>query len=471
MTPRKLFLAGRWVDSGRTLSVQSPWDGASIAEVASAAEEHLDQAAEAAVQAFRQGAPPPHVRAGVLLAVAAELRARHEEASRLVAAEAGKPVRDARREVDRAIGTFLVSADEARRIGGEVIPLDALDAGQGKVGFTRRFPAGAVLGISPFNFPLNLVAHKVAPAIAAGCPMVLKPASKTPLSALLLAEIVEHAGAPPGALSVVPCDRAVGDRLVADERFAVLTFTGSPEVGWAMRARAGRKRVVLELGGNAAVIVHEDADLPRAADRITAGAFGHAGQSCISVQRVYAHERVEPALRDLLLARARALRVGDPLAEDTDVGPMIDLGQAQRAESWIAEATGGGARVLLGGERRGTLLPPTLLCDARPDMKVCAKEVFAPVAVLSSYTDFADALRQVNDSDYGLQAGVFTRDFARIWRAFETLEVGAVLVNEVPTWRVDHMPYGGVKASGTGREGPRFAIEDYTELRLLAVHL
>ena len=471
MTPRKLFLAGKWVDSGAALTVTSPWDGTHIAQVAAATEVHLDEAADAAVLAFRGGALPPHARATMLLAIAAELRARHEEAARLLSAEAGKPIRDARREVDRAIGTFVVSAEEARRIGGEVIALDALDAGQGKVGFTRRFPAGPVLGISPFNFPLNLVAHKVAPALAAGCPIVLKPASRTPLSSLLLAEMAEHAGVPPGALSVVPCDREVGDHLVADDRFRVLTFTGSPEVGWAMRARAGRKRVVLELGGNAAVIVHDDADLQRAADRITAGAFSYAGQSCISVQRVICHDRIESALRDLLLLRARALRVGDPLGEDTDVGPMIDLGQAKRAESWITEAKDGGARLLLGGERRGTLLPPTLLDHARREMKICAKEVFAPVAVISPYADFADALAQVNDSEYGLQAGVFTRDFSRIWQAFETLEVGGVLVNEVPTWRVDHMPYGGVKASGTGREGPRWAIEDYTELRLLAVHL
>jgi glyceraldehyde-3-phosphate dehydrogenase (NADP+) len=471
MIAKKLFLAGRWVDSGRTLDVRSPWDGARVASVATADEEHLDEAAREASIAASRKAPAPHARAEILIRISAELQGRGDEVARQLAAEAGKPLRDARREVDRAAATFAASAEEARRVGGEMIPLDAFPSGAGKVGIARRFPIGPVLGISPFNFPLNLVSHKVAPAIAAGCPIVLKPASATPLSALLLAEIAERAGLPKGMLSVVPCERRLGDRLVEDDRFRVLTFTGSPDVGWALRARAGRKRVVLELGGNAAVIVHDDAELLRAADRIVAGAFGYAGQSCISVQRVFAHERIEPELRAAVLERTRRLKLGDPLAEDTDVGPMIDEGQAERAASWIEEAAEGGAKVLCGGERQGALLAPTVLADTRAEMKVRKKEVFAPIATITPYARFEEALEEVNNSEFGLQAGVFTRDFARIWRAFETLEVGGVIVNEVPTWRADHMPYGGVKSSGAGREGPRWAIEDYTELRLLAVHL
>jgi glyceraldehyde-3-phosphate dehydrogenase (NADP+) len=335
----------------------------------------------------------------------------------------------------------------------------------------RRFPIGPILGITPFNFPLNLVAHKVAPALAAGNPIIIKPAPQTPLSALALGEMVVRAGWPRGGISVLPCAHEVVGELLRDERIRMLSFTGSAEVGWRLKAQVPKKRVTLELGGNAAVLVHEDADLEYAARRAVYGGFAYAGQTCISVQRILVHEAVSEPFLTRLLEGVRDLVVGDPKEETTDVGPMISEAAAERAEQWIREAVAAGARVLVGGERQGAFLMPTVLADAPPETKVWSEEVFAPVVVVNRYADFEEALRQVNASRYGLQAGLFTRDVRRIFRAYEVLEVGGLIVNDVPTYRADHMPYGGVKDSGFGREGVRAAIEEMTEARLLALNL
>jgi acyl-CoA reductase-like NAD-dependent aldehyde dehydrogenase len=388
-----------------------------------------------------------------------------------MALEAGKPLKAARPEVDRAVLTFSVAAEEATRIYGEYLPLDVTASTKGRWGLLRRFPLGPVAAITPFNFPLNLVAHKVAPAIAAGCTMVLKPAPQTPLCSMLLAEIVQEAGLPDGALNVLYLSNEDATPLITDERFKLLTFTGSSAVGWALKSQAGKKRVALELGGNAACIVHSDADLGYAAGRCVAGGFGYAGQSCISVQRILVHRPGLAVFTDALVTGTKALTLGDPLDEKIDVGPLIRESDAIRAHSWIQEAVAAGATLLCGGERIGGLLQPAVLTSTNPNMRVNCKEIFAPVVTVEPYDDFSAAVKQVNDSPYGLQAGLFTRDAQLIFRAFEELEVGGLIAGDIPSWRVDNMPYGGVKDSGTGREGLRFAIEDMTEQKLLVMNL
>jgi acyl-CoA reductase-like NAD-dependent aldehyde dehydrogenase len=466
------WLAGEPSRSGKPLEVRNPYDKSLVGRTWLAG----DEAFEAAVTAAGRAAGPmrdmpAHQRADILMAVSAELKGRRNEIARTLAAEAGKPIRDATTETDRAAMTFHVAAEEARRLGGEMVPMDLAAHGDRRLAITRRFPIGPVAAISPFNFPLNLSAHKVAPAIAAGNPVVLKPATKTPLSALYLGELAIRAGLPPGAISVMPMERSTGDRLVTDERFKLLTFTGSSAVGWGMKARAGKKKIILELGGNAGVIVDEGANVELAAARVAVGGFALAGQSCIAVQRVYVHNSVFDAFAADVVCRVEALRVGDPMDPATDVGPMIEEGEAERIEQWVAEAVSVGGRVLTGGRRLGgALYAPTVLADVPADAKVCAQEVFAPVITLSRFTEFEDALRAVNDSTYGLQAGVFTADLEHTLRAFDALEVGGVIINDVPTWRIDHMPYGGVKDSGLGREGPRYTIEEMTELKLLVVN-
>ena len=367
----------------------------------------------------------------------------------------------------RLIDTFRIAAEESVRITGEVLPLDISPRARNYTGMWKRVPIGPCSFISPFNFPLNLAAHKIAPALAAGCPFVLKPASLTPVGALLIGEVLAETGLPPGAFSILPARRDGADLFTTDERLKLLSFTGSPEVGWALKARAGRKKVVLELGGNAAVIVDADWDLDDAVARITFGAFYQSGQSCISVQRILVHESVYGAFRARLVAAASALEMGDPLDEATFLGPMISEKEAERLDTWIRSAVRRGAKLLCGGKRSGAMLEATLLEDVPRDADLCAKEAFGPVAILARFRDFDDALREVNDSAFGLQAGVFTRDFYRAQRAWDELEVGGVVIGDVPSWRVDHMPYGGVKQSGLGREGVRFAIEDMTEIRML----
>jgi glyceraldehyde-3-phosphate dehydrogenase (NADP+) len=460
---RRLLIANEWVEGPGTLSGPA-------GEAARAGPAELERAVAAAVGAFaRTRRLPSHRRAEILRKTAEGLARRKEEFARTITLENGKTIRLSRAEVDRAVATFTLAAEEAQRIGGDVLPLDLNAPSEGKLGITRRFPLGPVLAITPFNFPLNLVAHKVAPSIAAGNSLVLKPASATPLTALLLGEVLLEAGMPPGAVNIVPCGSDLADGLVADDRFRLVTFTGSPAVGWALKRKAGKKRVLLELGGNAAVVVHEDADLGLAVERAVAGAFAYAGQVCISIQRIYVHEPVAAEFTRRLVEKASGLVVGDPLDEKTDLGPMIDEAAARKAEEWVAEAARGGARILLGGARQGRVFPPTVLEGVPTSARIHCEEAFAPVVNLYRYRSFDEALGAVNDSAYGLQAGVFTRDVGRIFRAFEELEVGGVIVNDSPSWRLDSMPYGGEKDSGQGREGVRYAIEEMTALRLLAL--
>jgi glyceraldehyde-3-phosphate dehydrogenase (NADP+) len=469
--PHPIFLAGRWVDSPDRLVVDNPADPTHPAgSTYNATPEQYEEAVDAAVAAFEVTRTlPAYERGRILREISAGIRARREELGRLISLEAGKPIRDALVEVDRAVLTFRLGAEEAERMVGEMIPLDLMPASKGRIGITRRFPIGPVAGISPFNFPLNLAAHKVAPAIAAGCSIVLKPPSRDPLTMLTVAEIIEAAGPPPGAVSVLPMSRELGDRMVADPRFKLLTFTGSPAVGWRMKERAGKKRVVLELGGNAGVIVDRDADLDWAVKRILVGAFAYAGQVCISVQRMFVHQEIWDAFMDRFVAAAGQIRMGDPLDPETALGPMVEAAQAQRAQRWVEEAVAMGGRLVTGGRADGAFFPPTVMTDVPVTAQICSNEAFAPVVVAFPFVDFEDAIGQVNDSFYGLQTGVFTNDLAHAWRAFEGLEVGGVIVNDVPSYRIDHMPYGGVKDSGLGREGLRWAIEDMTELRLMVV--
>ena len=466
------YLAGKPVRSGSPLEVRNPYDGTLVGTTWLAGDAEFESATVAALAAADvMRAMPAYERASILMAASAALTARRDEIARTLAGEAGKPIKDARTEVERAAMTFHVAAEEARRLGGDVIPMDLAPHGKGRIALTRRVPIGPVAAISPFNFPLNLTAHKIAPAIAAGNPIVLKPATRTPLSALYLAEIVTRAGLPPAAISVLPMARTTGDRLVTDPRFKLLTFTGSSPVGWDMKSRAGRKKVILELGGNAGVIVDGNANLEFAARRVATGGFAFAGQSCISVQRVYIHDAVFDEFAARLKTLVEALKVGDPMDPATDLGPMIEEAEAARVDAWVREAVAAGARVLTGGRRlAGAMYAPTILTDVPPDAKVCAEEVFAPLVGLFRVRTFDEAIRAVNRSTFGLQAGVFTSDLDHALEAFDRLDAGGVIVNDVPTWRIDHMPYGGVKDSGLGREGPRYTIEEMTEPRLLVIN-
>jgi acyl-CoA reductase-like NAD-dependent aldehyde dehydrogenase len=467
-----VYLGGKWISEGQPFEILAPHDGSVVGTGHLGSANDAETAVVAAIRAFEVTRKlAAFERQSILRQISESIRERSDEFASLIALEAGKPIRTARAEVDRAIFTFAIAAEEATRIGGEWLPLDWQEPAAGRGAIIRHFPIGPILGITPFNFPLNLVAHKVAPAIAAGCPIVLKPAPQTPLTSLLLAEIISQTAWPAGGFSVLPLANEDAEKLVRDDRLKLLSFTGSAAVGWALKAKAGKKKVVLELGGNAAVIVHSDADVEDAARRCVLGGFSYAGQSCISVQRILAHRSILTAFTDKLLDRVAALKVGDPLDESTDVGPMIDEAAARRAEAWIEEAVAGGARVLLGGKRRGTFMDPTVLSNVKSNMKVCAEEVFAPIVIVDSYEGFDDAIRRVNESAFGLQAGVFTRDFKLVMKAFEELEVGGVIVGDSSAWRIDHMPYGGVKDSGMGREGLRYAIEDMTEPRILVLNL
>jgi acyl-CoA reductase-like NAD-dependent aldehyde dehydrogenase len=469
--PHPIFLAGRWVDSPDPLEVSNPARaGEPAGTTYHATPEQYEAAVRAAVTTFETTRRlPAYERGAMLRAISAGIRERREELGRLITLESGKPIRDALVEVDRASLTFRLGAEEAERLTGELIPLDLMASSRGRIGITRRFPLGPIAAISPFNFPLNLAAHKIAPALAAGNTIVLKPPSKDPLTMLTVGEIIEHAGVPEGAVSILPMTRTLGDVMVADDRFKLLTFTGSPSVGWRMKERAGKKRVVLELGGNAGVIIDESADLDWAIKRTLIGAYGYAGQVCISVQRVFVHQARYDEFLERFVQGARSLVVGDPLDPETQLGPMVDEPAAARTESWVREAEELGGRVLLGGRAAGSLFPPTVLVDTPPTAQVCSNEAFAPLVVVFPFDDFGEAIKAVNDSFYGLQTGVFTNDLAHSWQAFNELEVGGVIVNDVPTYRIDHMPYGGVKDSGLGREGLRWSIEDMTELRLMVV--
>ena len=470
--PRPFLVGGHWRQSDTRAPVHDPFTGKVLAEVSQGSEADAEDAIQSTAAATQpMAALPSHARFHLLQRIAGALYDRREEFARIMTGEAGKPITDARREVARAVQTFTIAAEEAKRIPGEVIPLDWTPGMDSHLGILRRVPIGPVLGITPFNFPLNLVAHKVAPALAAGNPILIKPAPQTPLTALLLAEVGLEAGVPPGGLNVLPCDNRVAERLVVDPRFKLLSFTGSAAVGWMLKAKCGKKKVVLELGGNAGVIVEQDADLDFAAQRCASGGFGYAGQTCISVQRIFVHHSVVDLFTTKLLLQVARLKGGDPNDEATVVGPLIDQHAAHRVEEWIGEAVAQGARVLLGGKRMGSVVEATVLTNVTPTMKVSCQEVFGPVVTVTPYRQFDEALEAMNRSEYGLQAGVFTQDVNKAFHAFRHLEVGAVLVNEIPTFRAEHMPYGGVKDSGLGREGLRISIEEMTEPRFLVLNV
>lgn len=469
--PHPIFLAGRWVESDDILEVTNPAHADKPAGATyNASPEQYEEAVQAAVAAFEITRHlPAYERGAILRSISAGIKDRREEIARTLTLESGKPIRDALIEVDRATLTFRLGAEEAERMTGESIPLDLMPSSKGRLGITRRFPIGPIAAISPFNFPLNLAAHKLAPAIAAGNTIVLKPPSKDPLTMLTVAEIVEKSGVPEGAVSILPMTRALGDRMVEDERFKLLTFTGSPSIGWRMKERAGKKKVVLELGGNAGVIVDESANLDWAVKRSLVGAFSYAGQVCISVQRMFIARAVYDEFMNRFVEGARQILAGDPLDPETQLGPMVDEQAARRTETWVKEAEALGGKVLIGGRAEGSFFPPTVLVDTPPSAQVCSNEAFAPLVVAFPFDDFDAAIAGINDSFYGLQTGVFTNDLGHAWRAFNELEVGGVIVNDIPTYRIDHMPYGGVKDSGLGREGLRWSIEDMTELRLMVL--
>ena len=456
-----------------TIEVRSPYDGSLIGEIPSQTPADVDRAVATARAALDAGPLPLWKRADILDKAAARLAARRDEFAEIIAKEAAKPIKTARAEAERAVGTFQFSAAEARKLAGEVIPLDAIPAGEGKIGFTLRVPIGVVGAIAPFNFPLNLVAHKVGPAIAAGCPVVLKPASQTPFSSIRLAEmLIDECGLPAEHLQVVTGGGStVGNAIVDHPDVALITFTGSPEVGWSIRARAARKRVGLELGNNAPVIIEPDGDWSTAAAKIKVAGFSHAGQSCISTQRILVHRSIADEFTSALVAHVEQLVVGDPMDEATDVSALISTGERDRVESWVQEAAAEGATIATGGRRSADdVLLPTVIAGATPDMKVCSKEVFGPVVAITAYDDLDDAIRIANTTDYGLQAAIFTRDIGKALKAVQSLDFGGVLVNEVPTWRADQQPYGGLRDSGNTREGPGFTIKEMTEIRMVVIN-
>jgi len=464
------YLANEAVYANTDLEVEDKHSGELAYRVAQADEEAVEKAIAAAVAARRPMAElPAHRRRDVLRHCVEQFKRREDELVEVLIVEGGKVITDARGEVGRLIETFEIAAEEATRIGGEVLPMDITPRAETFWGMYKRVPIGPVSLITPFNFPYNLVAHKVAPALAAGCPFVLKPASKTPVGALLIGEILAECDLPAGAFSILPTERGASAAFTEDERLKLLSFTGSDEVGWKLKARAGTKPVVMELGGNAACLVDADADVDHAVDRLAFGAFYQAGQSCISVQRVQVHESIYATLREKLVDKVGSLKDGDPRDPDTFIGPLISAGDAERVVEWIGEAVDKGARCLVGGERRGRIVTPAVLENVDRDCRVYDNEVFGPVLVLESFADFDEALEIINDSRYGLQAGLFLRDIDKVHEAWNRLDVGGVVVNDVPAFRVDHMPYGGVKDSGLGREGIRFAIEDMTEIRMLAI--
>lgn len=466
------FLANQAVQANTDLEVTDKYTGQVATRVAQADAATILAAIDAAVKSQHALAEfRPYQRKAVLEHCVKRFRERFDEMAYALCIEAGKPIKDSRGEVSRLIDTFAVGAEEAVRIDGEVMNLEISARARGYRGFWKRVPIGPCSLISPFNFPLNLAAHKIAPAIAAGCPFVMKPASRTPIGAIIIGEVLAETDLPKGSFSILPCHRDGADLFTTDERFKLLSFTGSPGVGWDLKARAGKKKVVLELGGNAACIVDADQGhrLDHIVERLVFGAYYQSGQSCISVQRIYVHHCLYAAVRDRLARAVAALKHGDPREEDTFIGPMISEGEAKRLEKWIAEARAAGANILCGGERQGAMLRATLIEGAGPALNVSCQEAFGPVALIEPFDDFDAVLEKVNDSTFGLQAGIFTDSMSRSMRAWDRLEVGGVVIGDVPSWRVDNMPYGGVKDSGLGREGVRYAIEDMTEIRLMVI--
>lgn len=466
----RCYVAGEWVETGRELEVRSPFDGRHVATLARAGAAEVRRAIDAAAAALEEGLPAWR-RADLLERISQLIAQDAEPLATTIAAEGGKPLKSARVEVQRAVGTFALSAGEARRLAGDVVPVGGTQHGAGHLAWTVRVPIGVVGAISPFNFPLNLVAHKLAPALAAGCPVVLKPASQTPVSALRLAAICERAGLPAGWLNVVPGKAGeIGDELVTDDRVRMLTFTGSAQVGWDLKARAPKKKVTLELGNAAPLIVAADADLKLAAAKVARHAFANAGQTCVSVQRVYVAREVLEGFTAALVPLVEALVVGDPLDEATDVGPVIDRANHERVLAWIGEALDGGARLLTGGEHASGVIAPTVLLDVTPEMRVCREEVFGPVCSVTAFDTLEEALALANGTPFGLQAAIFTRSIATALTAVERLHFGSVMVNEATEWRTDAMPYGGVKDSGNTKEGPAYTVREMTEERLVVLN-
>lgn len=470
-TDYPIYVAGEWKTTSHELNVTAPYDGTVVGRTWLAGPDELERATQAAVDVFPTfSRMPVYDRVELLKALSAKLRDNRQLVIDTIAREAGKIVGEATTETDRGIFTLDTAAEEAKRIEGDVIPLDLLPSSKGRFGIVRRFPIGPIAGISPFNFPLNLALHKVAPAIASGNPIVLKPPTLAPLTMLLIARFADEIGLPKGVLSVLPMDRDTGNAMVSDERFKLLSFTGSPDVGWKMKTQAGMKQVVLELGGNAGVLIDDDADIDFAISRIRTGAFSYAGQVCISVQRVFVLESRYQEVRDKLVKAASSLRTGDPLDPSTELGPMIDDKAAGRAQEWVENAAREGATILTGGKANGRFFEPTVIEHAKKESFVCSREAFAPLVTIFPVKSFSEGIDQLNDSEYGLQAGIFSNRLEQALTAFERVEAGGVIINDVPTYRIDHMPYGGVKSSGLSREGIRYAIEDMTEPRLMVLN-
>ncbi len=466
------WIAGQFRDSPERWPVTNPYNNETVGVTSLASDADVALALAAAAAAFEETRrAPAYRRAEWLFRISDGIRTRAEEMARMISREAGKPISDARTEVGRAIQTFQIAGEEAKRMLGEMLPLDLMPGSEGRIGLTCRMPIGPILGISPFNFPLNLVAHKIAPALASGNTIILKPAPKTPLTALCLAEVISAAGVPEGAVNIFLCTNNQAERMLTDSRIVMLSFTGSAAVGWSLKEKVPKKRVLLELGGNAGVIIQADADLAHAARRCAVGGFAYAGQVCISVQRIYVQETVYDRFIQQFVPQVTSLKSGDPLDENTAIGPMISSEAALRVASWIGEAIGQNARLLCGGTCSGRFIAPTVLADTTPTMCVNAQEVFAPIVTVTRYDRLDMAIDQVNGSPYGLQAGLFTQNIQDIFHAFHRIEVGGLIVNDVPTYRMDHMPYGGMKESGVGREGVRYAIEEMTELKLMALNL
>lgn len=468
----KMYLAGKWVDSKNKIKVISPYDKKHVANVAAASKDDFTTAITAAEKAFAVTRDlPSYKRSETCLFIAEQLEKNVDKIARTMSSELGKALKDSTNEVKRSIGVFRASAEEAKRIGGDVTDLDWAPGSEKRMGIVRRFPRGVIGGISPFNFPLNLVAHKIGPAIASGNTMVLKPASATPLSALALAEIIDQSDHPKGAISILPASSKDSAPLLEDDRVKMITFTGSMQVGWWLKNNAGKKPVVLELGGNAGVAVADDADLDWAVDRVLYGSFASAGQSCISVQRIYLHEKIHDEFVRKFTAKVKKLKLGDPLDPKTDMGTMVDEQSVKNTMAMIEQAKKEGAKVLTGGKANGAFLEPTVLTNVKRSMAVCTEEAFAPLAVILKYRDFNKVVDEINDSAYGLQAGIFTNRLKDVFHAYKYIDAGGIVINDVPTYRADHQPYGGMKDSGIGREGIRYTIEDMTEIKILSLNL
>jgi glyceraldehyde-3-phosphate dehydrogenase (NADP+) len=472
MPEYKLLINGQWKESKNVKEIKSPFDQTAAGRVHFASAQQVEEALAAADNSFAKTRQlSSYERSMILEKASQEIKRRREELARSITLQSGKVIRDARAEVDRATMTFAIASEEAKRMGGELVPLDLSPQTAKRWGLVRRFPVGVITAITPFNFPINLVAHKVAPALASGNSVVLRPSSQVPITSLLLGEIINEAGYPQGGLNVVPSGYKEAEILLTDDVVKKVTFTGSPAVGWEIKKKAYHKKVTLELGGNAAVMVEPDADLEFALPRIVTGSFAYSGQICISIQRIFLHEKIYNRFMANFIGRTKKLKMGNPLEESTDIGPMINLDAARQTEEWIQEAVGMGARITCGGKRNGAMFEPTILENVIPDLRISWLEAFAPVVVVYPYTDFSKALEAVNYSIYGLQAGIFSNNLQKAFEAYEVLDVGGVIVNDIPTFRIDHMPYGGVKQSGVGREGIRYAIEEMTELKLLALNL